>query len=79
MQEFSVTVVSYEETRDIDHVPDLNKPGLLADLKPWPGSERYFLKLKLSTGDVVRAQLTREDFNTLLKTPEMSDDVGGPA
>lgn len=79
MQDFSVTVVSYEETRDIDHIPDPDRPGFLAELRPWPGSERYFLKLRLSTGESVRAQFTREDFNTLLKTPEMSEDAGGPA
>ena len=72
MQEFQVTVTNWEECRDIDHVPDPNRPGFIADLRPWPGSERYFLQLKLSSGAIVRAQLTKEDFDTVIALPEMS-------
>ena len=75
MREFPVTVVEVEECRDMNPSPDPNRPGFLSDLKPWPGSERYFLQLRLSTGAVIRAQLTKEDFNTFLTIPECNDDV----
>lgn len=73
MPEFPVTVVNYEETRDIEHIPDLNRPGYLSELRPWPGSERYFLQLRLSSGAVVRAQLTKGDFDTVLALPEWNE------
>jgi hypothetical protein len=79
MPEFQVTVTDTEECRDIEHITDPTRPGHVVDLRPWPGSDRYFLKIRLPSGALIRAQLTKEDFDTVLALPEFAEEAQATA
>ncbi|MGK3964986.1 hypothetical protein WMF01_30880 [Sorangium sp. So ce1667] len=60
MDNISVHVVGYEEHRQIGALHD--STGKVVELKPVEGSERAFLDLQLPNKEVVRAEISHNDF-----------------
>ena len=69
MNEFKLTVIGYEETREIDKTYDLGS-DVVKDTKPRSRSERYFLNVRLPTYDTMKVEVKSDNFEKYI-TPQL--------
>lgn len=73
MREFQLTVFDYSESRDIEVIRDPDDPSV-KDSRPYPGSDRRYLKVRLPTGESIRVQVSVDDFEKHI-VPKITEDI----
>lgn len=83
-----LSLLDYEEKRDIEAIRHPSIPDRIAELRPVEGSERVWLNLGLPNGQEIRVEVSYKDFEEKLVplmglrlklTPEELDEALAPS